>query len=365
MPARLERLHFMDSMRAVLMMLGVVLHSAQVFNPEQTWLIYSQNGEGLMAQVVSVISTFRMPAFFVVSGYFCYRMIARYDALRFLGTRLKRLVIPFVCVALIVNSFQATFLSLAGWQQIEIREYAVQGGYISHLWFLVNLSVYIALFALLGGIFKPWSRQVAVLTGNALSNVNMLLVLFLLPLCSVGILGLNKVGFPLYSNFFGVFSAYSLLVYLPFFVFGAVIAIKRDFIDRFCKSSPAFCVLVIASATLLVSQLPDSGGLLFTVAHSYLSALAQWFSVLLCFVVFYRFFDKPSAAMQLASESSYTVYLFHQLLVVLLGALLIYLEVSAVVGWLILVVSVTGIALLIHKRVIARHRVLCLMFNGK
>ena len=211
---------------------------------------------------------------------------------------------------------------MAGWQQIGLWDYAVQGEYVSHLWFLVNSSVYMLLLAFLGGVLRPWSRQVAIWIGRVLDNISLVLVLFLMPLFSVAILGLNKVGFPLYSTFLGLFNTHSLLVYLPFFVFGAAIAVKRDFIDRFCKSRPTFCVLVIALAAVLVREVPDSGGLLFTVAHTYL-------------------------------------------LVVVLGALLIYLDVSAVAGWLILVVSVSGIALLIHKGLIARYRVLFFMFNGK
>jgi len=38
----MNRLYFMDSMRSVLMLLGVILHSAQVFNPEKSWVIYSE-----------------------------------------------------------------------------------------------------------------------------------------------------------------------------------------------------------------------------------------------------------------------------------------------------------------------------------
>jgi len=39
--AESDRIHFMDSLRAFLMMLGVVLHSAQVFNPAREWAISS------------------------------------------------------------------------------------------------------------------------------------------------------------------------------------------------------------------------------------------------------------------------------------------------------------------------------------
>lgn len=93
MQDKIEKLHFMDSMRAVVMMIGVVLHSAQVFNPMQSWIIYNTNN--LMIYIDSIVSTFRMPAFFVVSGYFCFLTLKKYKARKFLALRLKRLCIPF------------------------------------------------------------------------------------------------------------------------------------------------------------------------------------------------------------------------------------------------------------------------------
>ena len=95
MQDKIERLYFMDSMRAILMMLGVVLHSAQVFNPEQSWVIYSNNTDSIMTYIVNIIAIFRMPAFFVVSGYFCFLTLKKYQVRKFLNVRLKRLVIPF------------------------------------------------------------------------------------------------------------------------------------------------------------------------------------------------------------------------------------------------------------------------------
>ena len=45
----------MDTMRAVLMMLGVVLHSSQVFSAEHTWVIYSDNTIRFAGWLVSLV----------------------------------------------------------------------------------------------------------------------------------------------------------------------------------------------------------------------------------------------------------------------------------------------------------------------
>ena len=63
-----QRIYYLDAMRGVLMMLGVVLHSAQVFNPREEWLFYSQKSTEFAPILIDTIHLFRMPAFFIVSA---------------------------------------------------------------------------------------------------------------------------------------------------------------------------------------------------------------------------------------------------------------------------------------------------------
>ena len=67
-----ERIDYMDSMRATLMMLGVFVHSVQKYN-------YSDEPATIMMNVALFLHIFRMPAFFVVSGFFCHFTLQRYN----------------------------------------------------------------------------------------------------------------------------------------------------------------------------------------------------------------------------------------------------------------------------------------------
>jgi len=87
-----ERVYFLDAMRAVLMCLGIVLHAANVFSPSQDWLIYSDNTSQMAFHLGNIIHSFRMPAFFEVSGYFCLLTLNKYSANEFLAKRAKRII---------------------------------------------------------------------------------------------------------------------------------------------------------------------------------------------------------------------------------------------------------------------------------
>lgn len=365
MQDKIDRLHFMDSMRAILMMLGVVLHSAQVFNPQKGWVVYSQNTDPLMAYLVSIVSTFRMPAFFVVSGYFCFLTLNKYPIKKFLTVRLKRLVVPFIFSALILNSFQAIFLYKTGWNSFDFSEYITKGEYISHLWFLTNLIVYFIVAAMFAAFLEPIAKGMGYLIDKIFNRFSILLILIVMPLFSIAILSLNKIGFPLFDSFLGVFDMSSILLYSPFFIFGIVIAMHKTFLYRFCTVNPIVSVIVILTANALVGLIDDTDGMFFLIAEHYFTILSQWFSVLVCFFIFYRVFSKPSKTMRTLSDSSYTVYLFHHFFVIVIGVLLVHLDSSPILGFVILVGLAISITLLIHRWVISKNKALSFMFNGK
>lgn len=364
----INRLYYMDSMRAILMILGVVLHSSQVFNPAQSWILYSENNHPLFDYLVDIISTFRMPAFFIVSGFFCFITLKKYKVRLFLSLRLKRIIIPFVFTAITLNTLQALLLEWSGWQQFEYPDYLLKGEFVSHLWFLTNLIVYFIVASFFIGFLGPLMRLVGNRVVKIMNPLPITIVVAVMPLFSIIILSLNKVGFPLYSTFFSIFNVFSILQYAPFFIFGAVMGLSKDLLARLSAANPFLCLTVIAISCLLVEGIENTenmNGWFPIVAIQYLTSLTIWFSVLICFFVFYRYFNKPSNIMFYLSDASYTVYLSHHILVVLLGLLVIYLNMPAYLGVFILITFVTSITLYIHSHIVSKVKLLLFMFNGK
>ena len=365
MPVTSERMYYMDSMRATLMMLGVVLHSAQVYNPLGEWLIYSDNPASIMTYVVSFIHTFRMPAFFVVSGFFCHFTLRRYDIKKFLNTRIRRLLVPFLATAFTLNSIQAFVLNHTGWRDFDFLPYIAGGGYVSHLWFLVNLIIYFLATAFVAAFFKKSVTFLSDLTARVFLFLPHVAVLMLLPFISVGILALGKIGLPLYIKIFGVVDVFRLCQYLPYFLFGMMLSYKPELLSRL-RSGKTTSILLCAvfTATVLFRVLPFDG-LALNAAETWFAHFCSWTGVAVCFYLFHKFMNKASNTTLFLSDASYTVYLFHHLLVVLFGLFCIRFGVSAFVGFPAMIVVIFALTLLFHKYVILRFPSMRYLFNGK
>lgn len=92
-----ERLHALDSLRAVAMFLGVALHAAipymEFWSP---WCVRDARPNAMFDIFVGAVHGFRMQLFFFLSGYFARLVFLRRGARAFLKHRGKRIGVPFV-----------------------------------------------------------------------------------------------------------------------------------------------------------------------------------------------------------------------------------------------------------------------------
>ena len=361
----MKRLYFMDSMRSVLMMLGVVLHSAQVFNPDKSWVIYSHKSIDIAGFAVQIIHSFRMPAFFVIAGFFCLLTIKKYKPKGFIKISLQRIIIPLIAVALTLNIFQIIILEYANWNQFDLVQYIFLGGWISHLWFLINLIVYFAMTAILVALINSPRIMIGRHITNIFMSIPLSAIILIMPIISIFFIGLNKVGFPLYSDFMGIFKTFSLLKHLPYFYFGVVLASNINILYRFSNIDPRTSVIIIFFALLSMqySSFLDEG--IQKIVIIYAENIITWLLISISFYVFYKFFNKPSKKWRFMSEASYTIYLFHHIFVIAIGLLLIQLELPSLWSMILLISTTIMITVFIHKYFISKIRIARFLFNGK
>jgi surface polysaccharide O-acyltransferase-like enzyme len=85
----------LDALRAAAMSLGILLHAALSFFPS-LWVVSDSRQLPSLAIVVSAIHGFRMPLFFVMSGYFSAMLLARRGRRALLKHRFFRVFLPLV-----------------------------------------------------------------------------------------------------------------------------------------------------------------------------------------------------------------------------------------------------------------------------
>ena len=109
---QIDRLHYMDSLRAVAMFLGLVLHASVVFalwtnDPNRP----HDEPSKILHYAFEFIHVFRMQLFFLVAGFFSLMICQKRGAASFAKNRFVRIVVPFfLCVLLLQPLAAAQYL---------------------------------------------------------------------------------------------------------------------------------------------------------------------------------------------------------------------------------------------------------------
>src|SRR6185436_12781974 len=159
MEPRSPRLHALDGLRAAMMLLGLVLHAgaSYVTLPLGAAWPYQDRHTSLVFDVlVFTIHLFRMPAFFVMAGFFAALLHQREGARGFLVRRARRVLLPLAVAwpflsPLVLVGF-AFAMGRAGGSAgsgvAALGRAMIDAGLI-HLWFLYDLLIFSVVAALL------------------------------------------------------------------------------------------------------------------------------------------------------------------------------------------------------------------------
>ena len=363
-----SRVHWLDGARAFLITIGILLHASRIYDTSGAWLVHDSSSSPAFEATWRVIHIFRMPAFFIVAGFFCALSVRRHGAHGFLPRRFLRIGVPMLAIALTLNVAQDWLLHANATGRASLSAYLASerfaafwrsANWHSHLWFLHYLLAYSALAwlweALGGG--RIAAALPAVEPPNWLWTPMLALTAFIAP--AAGALLPNG-----YAIWLGLASPYSFLSFLPYFAFGYALFLKRDWLDGFARFSwrSAAALVLLAAAEAWLALRADQGW----TEHPrfYIEAMITWSLSRGVFAAFRTLVRGPSPTLRYLSEASLSIYLFHHIFVVGLGvafskaALNVALEFAAIVG------VTLAATLAIHHFMILRAPLLRLLFNG-
>jgi len=102
MPERIPRRHDLDALRAIAMLLGIVLHAGLSFTTTW-WIVRDVNQHVAYDIAFSAIHGFRMPLFFLISGFFTAMLWRKRGVGRLLRHRFMRIFLPMMlCLVTII-----------------------------------------------------------------------------------------------------------------------------------------------------------------------------------------------------------------------------------------------------------------------
>ncbi|MDB4737203.1 acyltransferase family protein [Verrucomicrobiales bacterium] len=111
------RHHDLDALRAFAMLLGIVIHGVLSFIGTPIWSAQDINQNPQYGLVLDFIHGFRMPLFFLVSGFFTAMMWQKRGSLSLFIHRTKRILIPLILGMIVFAPLLNNMESLKDWKK--------------------------------------------------------------------------------------------------------------------------------------------------------------------------------------------------------------------------------------------------------
>jgi len=317
-----ERIHSLDSLRAIMMLLGLLLHSGMTYIvlQHEVWPIKDPNAtHPFIDYLVFYIHSFRMQIFFLVAGFFGAMLFYERGVSKMIKNRLTRITLPFVVFLFLVwpflvGGFKFSGMVFAGKENTLSETLVLFSNFSTyipsstlHLWFLYNLTYMttVAILLVLGLRKFPsiTSKMTAVFEWVVQQPILRVGIFAIFTTFLYFVMGQAEVRgvVKLIPNPLGT------TYYFYFYIVGWFFYRAKHLLYQMMRLDWVCTVLGMGLYTLAF-LMPDSYSESITFINQ---ALVVWFSVFGITGLFLRYASDYSPIMRYISDSSYWVYLIH------------------------------------------------------
>jgi peptidoglycan/LPS O-acetylase OafA/YrhL len=376
-PEAPARLHHLDALRAGAMLLGIVLHAVLAY-AGIPWVPQDPVSSDLLGLAFAAIHGFRMPLFFLLSGYFTGLLWERRGMRALLRHRAARIALPLGLGLFTVlplhwaamwwaSSGDAPRWLLAQAQAMGPVEGMMVFPFFGHLWFLWFLCWLTLAFALLVPLAEWCTLRLH--SGRPAKRRDLLLatplaLLWLVPLTALT--SIPMYGFGTQPGFgpetsAGIFPMPHVLGYFAvFFGFGALAAAMPQAMHGLGRgwwlTLPAACLIFpfalgfSVQATELASLVPNPATrrIASLVGQSAYAWLASMGAIGLCGALIKR--ERPNVRWM--ADASYWMYLAHLPLVIALQTLLLPVALGPLAKSAAVLTATTAVLLMAYRLVV-------------
>ena len=378
MPNQNERLHALDALRAIMMLLGLVIHTAASYMTTdlgQGWPLKDASSTHVIFDLLSgYIHGFRMPVFFAVAGFFSALLFFNQSPNRMLLNRIKRILLPFLVFLFLlwpINAFIWTYgfsimeSSASPWQDtwniiVNIKTYLPESSI--HLWFLyylVYFSIIAFLFGQLQNRFQKTSSAIQSIFNAAMKYP--LVRPFMFAALAFALLFMIENPLPEQQGKF-IPNWQAFIYYLSFYMFGWLLFGSKHLIATLPKYS--WILLILAIPIHFAFMVLNATGKTELIILCALHALSNWLFVFSIFGLFIRYFSQHSEVMRFISNGAYWMYLIHLPVVAFFTIALLGLDIHSSIKFLIVFLSSLFVCV-ISYRYWVKNSIVSVFLNGK
>ena len=318
-----SREHALDALRAAMMLLGLVIHSAAAYtsNPDRSaWPFQDPRNHVFFDLLAISIHIFRMPVFFVMAGFFAALLYERDGVRGFVRNRTRRVLLPLlvfwpVVMPLVALAFVFAMRRVGAPPPASdlLRPSLLRAPILGHLWFLYDLVIFYAAAALLiphAEKISPRIRE-SVHRGFVAVATHMWGGVVLALATTLPLMPEGEPGFGTSASLLprpGILAAYAL-----FFVFGWLLFGARDVLavwsSRWMRNAAAGIVATIAYVATLVRWTEDPA--MWTPIAIALCSLATWWLIVGITGAFVRYLHAPRRSIRYLADAAYWMYIVH------------------------------------------------------
>ena len=378
------RFHYMDNLRALAMMLGVIFHIAMAYSPlmHGVWFTSDAQSSQAIDVVIYFLHLFRMPIFFLIAGFFALLLLEKRGLKPFLKHRAMRIFLPFI---LFFPLTALAFMQLLSWAAANIDnvspliEFFVKAAKnpdgpkaapsTMHLWFLPNLFGFCLCVA---ALYKVKFFQSAVMS----KLISSRFILFVLPLLMVPALMTQGIPHPAPDKLYP--QLWSFGFYGLFFLLGCFIYLKQDLLLELASHKHKLLLVALLAYAYFYTQLPAAitlddvihppkGGIRFDLQHL-LTAIAETvvavYMTIYCLLTGKQLLNKQNRVLRFIADSSYWVYIIHIPVLLYIQFMLLNLDLNMWLKFIIGIVGTLGFGMITYV-LLVRPTPLGTLLNGK
>jgi glucans biosynthesis protein C len=354
-PARAERVYFMDLGRAAILLVGVFFHAALLYQDRDHTLGMNWF-PGILAGFLDFVRGFRMESLFLVSGFFSAVLVSNRGSKGFVRNRMVRMGVPLFFCGILFNPIPFLFLTPPSIEWLN-PHFFLSGHWMDHLWNIANLLVYESSVFLILFFWPSIHGFLARIRLNAPLGILAYLSMWLL-------FAAIWTRLPTFEGSRMLFNTGALPLYAPAYLLGYLLHQNkplRDSLFNWKISIPfvllAWSVLHFASQRFPESMAIDQKWGMRSRVFLHLTETLVFFSVI-------RLLETPNIWVKRISIASYTIYILHLPLQVLLLTFIPTLREGYFSFFLLGLVPILVIWVF-HVQVVERWKWCGFLFNGK
>lgn len=370
-----SRLHYLDNLRCLAMLAGILLHVGLAYgeNIGTVWYVQDRSSSATIEVGFWFVHLFRMALFFFVAGFFAKLLVDKKGLWHFVKSRTSKVIIPFIlCMPLVVLAINSVVFFAVGYLDSEQPTLHLVAKALPttntefdhfrtyHLWFIYYLAIFYGAVVFLqdtnSALLSKWIRRCFC------SKYSPLLVfLVIIPSHYYQSLPMpTPEGLVPQLWVFGYYGVFFMYGWFFFSNQSALYLVKRY--------SKTLVLLVLCSYAVIYYFVPPFSAATPTVYSpelklllAILQSFCAVFLVLLSVYAAKTFLSEQNAFFYYLSKSSYMVYIVHLPIAILIQVLLAEFPLNIWLKYVIAVALTLALSILSYELIKQKGHVMAMI----